>query len=150
MREFSITQDIAAPAQRVWEVMSDVERWHEWTPSITSVKRLDSGPFAVGSRAIVRQPKFPPAMWKVTAIDPGRSFTWISSAPGLRVVGHHAVDATGSRSRATLSLDLQGLFGGLFASLTKGITQRYIAFEADGLKARSENPAFRRADQPSP
>ena len=66
---FRISIDINAPAHRVYEVMSDIERWCEWTPSVTSIKRLDSGPFVVGSRAVIRQPKFPPALWTVTAID---------------------------------------------------------------------------------
>ena len=148
MRRFSVTADIAAPADRVWLVMSDVERWHEWTESITSVKRLDGGPFAVGSKATIRQPRFPPAVWTVTEIVPGQSFTWVSVAPGLRAIGHHSVEPTATGSRATLSLELQGLLGGLWGRLTQGITERYIAFEAKGLKARSENPAFRRGQGP--
>jgi uncharacterized protein YndB with AHSA1/START domain len=146
MRTFSITIDIAAPAERVWEVMSDTDRWHEWTPSVKSIKRLGGGPFAVGSRVLIRQPKFPPALWKVRAMEPGRSFTWISIGPGLRVVGHHGVEPTASGSRATLSLDLQGIFGGMFGRMTKDITERYLAFEARGLKARSENPGFRQGE----
>jgi uncharacterized protein YndB with AHSA1/START domain len=143
MRTFRITTDIAAPVDRVWQVMSDIERWREWTPSVTGVKRLDTGPLAVGSRAVIHQPKFPPALWEVSAIEPGRSFTWISVAPGLRVIGHHAVEPTAGGSRATLSLDLQGVLGGLWGRMTKNITARYLGFEAQGLKARGENPAFR-------
>jgi uncharacterized membrane protein len=142
MRTFSTSIDIAAPAERVWTVMSDIERWHEWTPSVTSIKRLDSGPFDVGSRAVVRQPRFPPALWRVVAFEPGR-FTWVSTAPGLLVVARHFVESVGVTSRATLSLELQGVFGGLIGRLTKDITERYLALEANGLKARSENPAFR-------
>jgi uncharacterized protein YndB with AHSA1/START domain len=142
MRKFSITTEISAPPERVWEVMSDIDRWHEWTPSITSVERLRDAPLAVGSQARVRQPKLPPAVWTVTAIDPGRSFTWVSSSPGVRVVGHHAVESTDGGSRATLSIDMQGLLGGLVGQMTKGITERYIGLEATGLKARSENPEY--------
>src|SRR5215207_7326222 len=145
MRTFSITTDIAAPTERVWQVLSDTDRWHEWTPSVTSVKRLGGGPFAVGSRAVIRQPKFPPALWTVTAIEPGRSFTWISRAPGLRVTGLHLVEPTAAGSRVTLAVEMQGPAAGLFGWMTGAITERYIGFEANGLKARSENPAFRHA-----
>lgn len=143
MRKFSVTTGIDAPAERVWEVMSDVERWHEWTPSVTSVRLLGGGPLGVGSRAVIRQPRFPPALWKVAAIEPGRSFTWVSVAPGLRVVGHHDVEPAGAGSRATLSLELQGILGGAWGRLTRSITERYIALEARGLGARSMDPGFR-------
>lgn len=143
MRKFSVSIDVAAPADRVWQVTSDVQRWHEWTPSITRVKRLDDGAFTIGSRALVRQPKLPPAFWKVTAIEPGRSFTWVSGGPGFKAVAVHRVEPTATGSRATLSIDFQGIFGGAFGRMTKEINERYLDFEAKGLKARSEDPAYR-------
>jgi carbon monoxide dehydrogenase subunit G len=143
MRYFKTEMDIAAPPSRVWEVMSDVEHWHEWTPSITSIERRDNGTFAVGSKALVRQPKFPPALWTVTEIETGKTFTWTSGAPGVHVAGRHSVEPTATGSRAVLELTYTGIFGGLFAGLTREITERYVGYEARGLKARSENPAFR-------
>ena len=145
MRNFSITIEIAAPTDRTWAVMSDTDRWHEWTPSVTGIKRLDTGPFAVGSRLVIRQPKLPPAVWKVLAIDQGRGFTSVSGGPGFRVVARHSVEPSPGGSRATLSLEFQGLFGGLFGRLTKDLNERYLALEAEGLKARSEDPAFMHA-----
>src|SRR5215207_1185643 len=132
MPRLSVTIDIAAPPERAWTVISDVERWHEWTPSITRVRLLGKRPFAVGSRAFIRQPKLPPALWTVTDIVPGRSFTWVSVAPGLRVSGFHAVEPTLDGSRATLAIEIQGLLGGLWWRLSKGITERYLAYEAAG------------------
>lgn len=145
MRNFSISIDIDAPPQRVWEVMTDVERWHEWTESITSVAIDGGGPLRTGSRAVVRQPKFPPAKWTVIDFQPGRSFTWFARGPGFRTTGTHEVEPAGSGSRATLSLELRGLFGGIFGRMTREITERYIGYEARGLKARSENPEYRRS-----
>ncbi|HET9423992.1 MAG TPA: SRPBCC family protein [Gemmatimonadaceae bacterium] len=142
MRQFT-TIDINAPAARVWSVMSDVLLWHEWTPTVRSITRLDSGPFRIGSRAFIRQPGFPPAFWKATAVDPGRAFTWVSGAPGMRVVASHSVDAIGDTSRATLSLEFQGLLGPWFGRLTAKINQKYLDLEAKGLKARSEDPYYR-------
>ena len=141
--ELTVSIEIDAPAKRVYEVMLDTDRWHEWTPSITSIKRLDSGPFAVGSRAMIRQPKLPPAVWTVTAIDGTSGFTWINRGPGVRVIADHAIDGNGHRATATLSLRYEGFLGGLIARMTRGITQRYLAMEANGLKKRSENPYFR-------
>ena len=144
MERFSTSVDIGAPRDLVASVMIDVEKWHEWTASIKGVKLLDRYPMDVGSRALVRQPKLPPALWKVLMLEPGRGFTWRSTGPGIRATGFHYAESTPSGSRATLTLEYDGMFSGLLAWLTKSITERYLQLEANGLKARSENPAYRR------
>ena len=118
--------------------MSEIERWHEWTPTIRSVRRTNAGPFRIGARARVYQPKFPPADWIVTALDEGRAFTWESRAPGMKVVARHVVEPAADGSRVTLSIQYSGIFGELFGRLTGSINRRYIALEADGLKRRAE------------
>ena len=135
--DFQRSVDIAAPPDIVWSIMSDVERWHEWTPSVRSVRLLDK-PLAVGSRAWIRQPKFPPALWAVTAIEPGRGFIWKSGTPGMWVYGHHTVEPAAGGARATLRLHYEGMLAALLARMTRGITNRYLDYEAAGLKARSE------------
>lgn len=37
--------DIPAPRDEVWEVLADVERWPEWTPT---VRRLEVGALTTG------------------------------------------------------------------------------------------------------
>jgi hypothetical protein len=138
MRDFTITVDIGAPPHRVWQVMTEVERWPEWTASVTSIKRLNRGPFDVGSKVVIRQPKFPPALWVVTDIQSNRSFTWKSGAPGIYVFAHHSIEPTATGCRVTLSLRYNGMLGGLLGRMTAGITNRYLAMEAAGLKQRAE------------
>jgi hypothetical protein len=77
----------------------------------------------------------------VTALDPGRRFTWKSGAPGMRVYATHGVSAIPEGARAALVLRYEGLIGRLFARLTRDITNRYLDFEASGLKRRSEERA---------
>src|SRR5687768_15148298 len=102
--QFQTSIEIAAPPATVWAVMADVERWPDWTASVRSIRRLDSGPLQPGSRALIRQPRFPPAMWTVTAVDPGRAFTWKSGMPGMWVYAQHSINEADGGARVTLSL----------------------------------------------
>jgi len=138
MRIFSITVDIDAPPERVWAVMSDVERWHEWTASITSVTRVDHGPLAVGSRARVRQPKLMPAEFIVTEVEENKGFTWVTHSPGVTATARHVVEPIPRGTRATLSVQFDGLAAPIVAWLTRKLNDRYLALEAAGLKKRAE------------
>lgn len=127
---------IPAPAERVWAILSDVERWPTWTDSVTSVEL--TGPFALGSTAKVRQPKLPPTSWTITEVVPGRSFTWTATAPGSRTTGWHEVTPVGdARSEVRLAIEQAGPLGTLFGLLYRGLTKRYVQMEADGLAAEA-------------
>jgi carbon monoxide dehydrogenase subunit G len=140
MRTFETTIDIAAPPAQVWAVMSDVERWHEWTASITAVRRLDDGPMRVGSRAHVKQPKLAGAVFEVSSWQPERGFDWVTRSPGIAGLARHLVEPTTHGSRVTLSVTFSGPLSGLLALVFGGLTDRYIRMEAAGLKRRVESP----------
>ena len=53
--EYQKTTVVAAEPARVWEVLSDIERWPERIPTYQEVRRLDHGALEVGSRAHVKQ-----------------------------------------------------------------------------------------------
>ncbi len=135
---FEDSARIDAPTQVVWETYTDVVSWPEWTESVTSVELLDPGPLRVGSRARIRQPRLPVAVWTVTEVVEGRSFTWVAKGPGLRSTATHRVDPDGAGALATARVDQEGPLGGLLGRLTAGLTRRYLALETAGLKARAE------------
>ena len=131
--------DIDAPREKVWTVMTDVERWPEWTASVTSVALLAKVPFDVGSQARLRQPRLPVVVWTVTAFEPEHYFTWQTDVPGVRTVAGHHVEATGSNStRVTLSLSWRGPLAPLIGLLCRKRSRRYVGMEAQGLKQRCE------------
>jgi uncharacterized membrane protein len=142
---FTSSIDIDAPPAVVWEVWSDIERWPEWTASVSRVQPLAPGPLAVGLRARVEQPKLRPAEWQVTALDPGRSFVWMSRGPGLLATATHLVEPRGAGSRAVSTIAFAGPIGWLVGRIWGSLTQRYMEMEGAGLKTRSEQRGARRA-----
>jgi len=135
---FEHSVPIAAPPQQVFDRYVDVERWPEWLETMTSVERLDDGPLRVGSRTRIKQPKLPVAVWEVTALETGRSWTWVAKGPGIVTTASHVVDPAGDGSRVTASLDQAGPLGGVLGRLTRGMTDRYLQIEGDSLRAQFE------------
>jgi len=103
------TAQSAATPDRLWSLASDVERWGDRLPTVDVVRPLGSGPTGVGSRFEVRQPGLPKAVWEVTDWQQqGRSFTWVSTSPGIRSTAVHAVQDISGGSRLDLSLEWSG------------------------------------------
>jgi uncharacterized membrane protein len=138
MRPFRAAAEVAAPVERVWSVFMDVERWPRWTASIRGIERLTPGPLKLSSRVRIRQPRFPPAIWTVTDYQDRKGFTWTSRSPGVVVTATHSVAPSANGSRVELLLEFSGPLGGLLAALTRGITERYLSLEINGLKRESE------------
>lgn len=139
MAELSISVDIDAAPDRVWAVLTDVERWPGWTASISSIERLAPGPLVVGSRVRIRQPKLLPAVWTVIEITKDRSLTWTTCGLGFSVSGFHRIEPSNGGARVTLSVTYSGVLGRLMERLTRNLTTTYVAIEAAGLKQRSES-----------
>jgi carbon monoxide dehydrogenase subunit G len=144
MIRYETTVEIAAPAAVIWGIMVDVEKWPEWTPSITSVQSVGSGDFGMGSEAKVAVRSMGisvSSVWKVTQFEDGRSFTWESSARGVRSVAAHVIDAGAESCRVTLWVELSGMMVTLLGPMFSYVSRRNVDREAAGLKARAEAAA---------
>jgi uncharacterized membrane protein len=130
---------INAPPAKVWDVMADVENWPRWTESVTKIERLDSGPFAVGSRAKIKQPRLPEVIWEVIDLEPSSYFAWRASSRGVTTVGGHRVAASDGGSTVTLTIDQGGPMSWLASLLFGGMSRRYVDMEAQGLKRYCES-----------
>jgi uncharacterized protein len=135
---FRATRRIRAPHEVAWEVMQDVERWHEWTESISRIEILDGKPFGPGSRVRIVQPGLQSFDWTVTEYAEGRSFTWCASGPGLRLQASHTLVPAGEGCFADLRLTFGGPLGQFVGWLGGKVTRKYMQMEAEGLQARSE------------
>ncbi|HEX7745925.1 MAG TPA: SRPBCC family protein [Micromonosporaceae bacterium] len=132
------TTMIAAPVAAVWKVLLDVERWPDWTPTVTSARWLDPGGMRPGARVRLTQPKLGTAVWTVTDVQPGRSFVWIRRSPGVATLGDHVLTDGPGGTSVTLGIEHSGPLAGLARLLTDRLTRRYVETEAHSLKAHCE------------
>jgi uncharacterized membrane protein len=131
--------EIDAPPELVWQVFSGVERWPEWTASVTSLVGLDGAALEVGRRFAIKQPGMQKLVWQVTEIDPGSSWEWVHRSPGVRVHARHYVSGQpGGGTLVRQQLDQRGVLGSLVGWLMVKKTKRFLDIEGQGLKARSE------------
>jgi uncharacterized protein YndB with AHSA1/START domain len=133
---------IEATPARVFEVMTDVERWPEWSPSMRRVERLDGGAFGVGSAARISQPGAPAAVWRVTALTPDESFEWLTARPGMSMRATHAIRPHDGGCTVTLTVDTSGVLAALLTPLIGGTAAKFVDMEARGLKRRAEKPSY--------
>lgn len=134
--EHSVT--IAADPARIWSVLVDVERWPERIPTVDTVERLDPGPLAVGSRTRLQQPRLPTAVWTVTDLVEGSSFTWESSSPGVTIAATHVVEPHPEGGRLTLAVAISGPLAGVGWLMTRKLTRQYVETEAASMKRAAE------------
>jgi carbon monoxide dehydrogenase subunit G len=129
---------IDATPDVVWAVTQDVERWPEWTPTVTSVKLLGNKSFRLGSVARIKQPMQPESEWVVTEFSSGRRFAWETRRTGLHMTGTHELAPEGAGTRNVLRVDANGAMAVMLWPLLRLAMRKALADENLGLKARCE------------
>ena len=138
MTKFSTSITINSSQQSVWNVLSNVAHWHEWTPTVNKVEVLNTSELKLGNRYKVFQPKLQPAVWTVTELN-SANFTWESKAPGMLVAEHVVKSVNANQSEVTLTFAFNGWLGNLIGKMYGKMTEEYIQTEAQSLKKKVEN-----------
>jgi hypothetical protein len=137
---FEQSIDIDARQQRVWDVLSDLESWPQRIETVDVVELLTPAPVGEGSRVRLKQPKLPEGTWEVTVWDAPSYFEFRQRSGGVTNVAGHRVEALEEgRCRLTLTLDMRGLLVPAVAVFYKGLTNRYMTIEAQGMKRAAES-----------
>jgi uncharacterized membrane protein len=137
---FEHSIEIDAGQQRVWDVVCDIEAWPQRVETVEVVELLTPRPLGVGSRIRLRQPKLAEAVWEVTIWDAPSYFEWRQRSGGITIVAGHRVEALeNGRSRLTLTLDMQGMLAPVMGRFYRGLTDRYMTIETQGMKRTAES-----------
>jgi uncharacterized membrane protein len=137
---FEQSIDIDARQQRVWDVLGDLEAWPQRIETVDEVELLTPAPVGEGSRVRLKQPKLGEGIWEVTVWDAPSYFEFRQQSGGITNVAGHRVEALEEgRSRLTLTLEMRGFLVPVFGRLYKGLTNRYMTIEAQGMKRAAES-----------
>ena len=136
---FEQSVDIDARHQRVWDVLSDLEGWPQRIETVDAVELLTPAPVGVGSRVLLKQPKLGEGTWEVTVWDAPSYFEFRQQSGVTSVAGHRIEALEEGHSRLTLTLEMRGLLVPVFGRLFKGLTNRYMTTEAQGIKRAAES-----------
>lgn len=101
MRHLRTSIDISAPTQRVWPLIADFANWPTWGPSVRTVSS-DAATVAAGVRGTIQTPMRLTVRFEITAVVPGRSWTW--RVAGIPATGHHLEATAPGRSRLTFTV----------------------------------------------
>lgn len=122
----------------VWDVTVDVERWPEWTPTVTAAQLLGGGVLRPGAEAKLQQPGQPEARWVVTTFERGRGFTWETRRPGLRMIATHEIVRERAGVKNILSIEAKGIMAMALRPILRKTFRRALAEENLGLKKYCE------------
>lgn len=141
MKDVHSEIEIAAPAEKVWQVLTDFAAYPAWNPLLTEVR----GEPRVGERMRVRLSLGKRKMTITPVIlrrEENRALVWRGSLPipGLFTGEHyfevHALD--GGRTRFHQWEKFTGLLIPLMTKMLDGQTKRGYELMNDALKARAE------------
>lgn len=129
-----------ADPDRVWTMLSDLDAWPRWLPTVERLEREEPDrPHGVGAAYLLKQPRLPRARWVVTQWEPGKGFTWTSSAPGITTTATHELTPTSDGGTAiVLGITWTGPLAAPFRLLLGRLTRRYVDTEAASLADRAE------------
>lgn len=150
--EVTCSQHIAAPADIVWALMTDLESFPDTVGGIESVERLDDGSgFEVGTKWREIRTLFGRTatedMW-VTDVEPGRSYVVEARSHGAVYRTSQRIEPVGNASLLTMTFSgmptggfsriMAATVGRLFVGATKKAFARDLADIAAAAEAAAE------------
>ena len=136
MNTKSITQSltIRTGIAEVFTVLSDIENWNVWTPSITKISFIGHSRFALGGKVRIIQPKLFPATWTIAELIENKSFTWTTTLFGTSITAAHQLATCGQGTVVEIKMLYEGWLAKLLYRLSFPLTNQYITMEINGLK----------------
>ncbi|MUV89304.1 SRPBCC family protein [Halapricum sp. CBA1109] len=99
-RRILVDRTVDAPAEDVWEILTDTERWPEWGPSVRGVTASERV-IQRGTTGRVETPVGVSVPFEITRCEP---YVWEWEVARIPATGHRVESLSGDRCRVTLDL----------------------------------------------
>jgi uncharacterized protein YndB with AHSA1/START domain len=98
-----VRRDLPVPAERAWDVLTDLDAWPRWGPSVAGAT-LDGGGrrLTAGASGRVRTSLGVELPFTVTAFEPGRRWAW--RVMGVPATGHRVEPLGDDRCRVVMEV----------------------------------------------
>lgn len=130
---------IHAPAERVWRLLTGIERWPEWNPAVASAAM--QGPLSAGTVFVWKSQGFQVTS-TLSEIDSPKRLSWTGSAFGTRAFHLWEIEAVGD----TVLVKTFETFDGWVPWLFKSSMQKKLDETLPAWLQALKQAAERRAD----
>ena len=136
--QYAVSTDIQAPPEKIWTILTRVDRMTEWNSTLTSIE----GDVELGGMVRMQVPEAPGRTFtvKVTRLVPNVEMVWREGNPAM-FLGVRTYSLTPNQDRTTTRFQMTEVFSGIMLPLIARklpdfgpIFERYAA----DLKAESE------------
>ncbi|MET0473965.1 MAG: SRPBCC family protein [Mycobacterium sp.] len=100
-RMLTVGRTMAAPPAAAWAVLTDLDAWPSWGPTVQRAELSGPGPLRLGSRGRVWTPVGVPLPFEITEFDDGHGWAWkVAGVSATR----HTVEQSGAGCRVTFGV----------------------------------------------
>lgn len=138
--QYSVALSIAAPPQRVWDLLVDAPGYKRWNASVVSI----DGPIERGRTIKLISAVNPSRTFalNITAMDPPHRLVWTGGMPLGLFTGTRTflIESAGQESRFSMTEVYTGLMSGLIFRSIPDLNASFKQF-AESLKTAAERTA---------
>ena len=136
---FAHTLETTAPAERIWQLWTDVAGWPRWDTALVAAQ-LD-GPFAHNARGRLHSKSSPESVFTVVELEPGRSYTFAVPLLFAELRVRRTLVPTPAGTRYTHEVSFVGPLSGLFGLLLGRQFQNMLPGVMERLRTLAEQPS---------
>ncbi len=125
-----------APPEAVWKVWADVDNWHTWDHGIE--KSTIFGPFATGTKGMVKPKGAGEVKTELTYVEPFKIFIDEAKLPLARIIFTHTLSQTHGKTIVTTKIEMKGVLALLFSYLIGREMKKNLAREMASMIRKAE------------